>query len=120
MGLDPGSPGSGPGPKTGSKPLSHSGVPPIPFLYHFYKGKNNKLLISFYFLPKRYTPPFKIQITHCLPQEASQIALIWPEGLLSAPMALTLQLDSKCLRSRVHVRFSPRLSRPQLVRVECS
>ena len=27
MGLDPGSPGSGPGPKAGAKPLRHPGIP---------------------------------------------------------------------------------------------
>ena len=31
MGLDPGSPGSHPGPKTGAKPLSHPGCPVHPF-----------------------------------------------------------------------------------------
>ena len=33
MGLDPRSPGLGPGPKAGAKPLSHPGIPPtLPFL----------------------------------------------------------------------------------------
>ena len=32
VGLDPGSPGSHPGPKTGTKPLSHPGIPPAPSL----------------------------------------------------------------------------------------
>ena len=27
MGFDPGSPGSGPGPKAGAKPLGHPGIP---------------------------------------------------------------------------------------------
>ena len=31
MGLDPWSPGSGPGPKAGTKPLSHPGIPKILF-----------------------------------------------------------------------------------------
>ena len=31
VGLDPGSPGSGPGPKAGAKPLGHPGIP-IPLL----------------------------------------------------------------------------------------
>lgn len=47
---------------------------PVSFSYHFYKWK----IISFYFLPKRAYLPFKVQIKHCLPQEASQIALTWP------------------------------------------
>ena len=28
VGFDPGSPGSGPGPKAGAKPLRHPGIPP--------------------------------------------------------------------------------------------
>ena len=32
MGLNPGSPGSRPGPKAGAKPLSHPGIPYIPLL----------------------------------------------------------------------------------------
>ena len=32
VGLDPGSPGSGPGPMAGAKPLSHPGIPVILFL----------------------------------------------------------------------------------------
>ena len=32
VGLDPGSPGSRPGPKAGAKPLSHPGIPRIYFL----------------------------------------------------------------------------------------
>ena len=31
MGLDPGSAGSGPGPKAGAKPLSHPGIPNLFF-----------------------------------------------------------------------------------------
>ena len=31
-GLDPGTPGSCPGPKAGAKPLSHPGIPLVPFL----------------------------------------------------------------------------------------
>ena len=30
MGLDPGTPGSRPGPKAGTKPLSHPGIPMVP------------------------------------------------------------------------------------------
>ena len=33
VGLDPRTPGSCPGPKAGTKPLSHPGNPPIVFLY---------------------------------------------------------------------------------------
>ena len=33
VGLDPGSPGSGPGPKAGAKPLSHPGIPPKSLIY---------------------------------------------------------------------------------------
>ena len=32
VGLDPGSPGSGPGLKAGAKPLSHPGIPKVHFL----------------------------------------------------------------------------------------
>ena len=32
VGLDPGTPGSCPGPKAGAKPLSHPGIPPLFFL----------------------------------------------------------------------------------------
>ena len=31
VGLDPGSPGSRPGPKAGAKPLRHPGIPPLLF-----------------------------------------------------------------------------------------
>ena len=34
-GLDPGTPGSHPGPKAGAKPLSHPGTPPIDFFFFF-------------------------------------------------------------------------------------
>ena len=33
MGLDPGSPGSRPGPKAGAKPLSHPGIPKLTKFY---------------------------------------------------------------------------------------
>ena len=33
MGLEPGSPGSRPGPKAGAKPLSHLGCPALLFIY---------------------------------------------------------------------------------------
>ena len=32
MGLDPGTPGSGPGQKAGAQPLSHPGIPPAHFI----------------------------------------------------------------------------------------
>ena len=35
MGLDPGPPGSRPGPKAGAKPLSYPGIPSIIFQYEF-------------------------------------------------------------------------------------
>ena len=35
VGLDPGTPGSHPGPKGGAQPLSHPGVPAVFFLIHF-------------------------------------------------------------------------------------
>ena len=34
VGLDPGSPGSRPGPKAGAKPLRHPGIPPFHFFFH--------------------------------------------------------------------------------------
>ena len=36
VGLDPGSPGSRPGPKAGAKPLRHAGIPQDSFLKRFY------------------------------------------------------------------------------------
>ena len=49
-GLDPGTPGSHPGPKAGTKPLSHPGIP-FPTVFKlgaiaetFYKYANRKLL----------------------------------------------------------------------------
>ena len=36
MGLDPRTPGSHPGPKAGTKPLSYLGIPGPLFLYHFF------------------------------------------------------------------------------------
>ena len=35
VGLDPGTPGSRPGPKAGAKPLSHPGIPKILFYFIF-------------------------------------------------------------------------------------
>ena len=37
VGLDPGAPGSHPGPKAGAKPLSHPGIPIILFPSYFGK-----------------------------------------------------------------------------------
>ena len=44
MGLDPGSPGSRPGPKASSKPLSHLGCPSLRF-YFFFKNFFNVFMI---------------------------------------------------------------------------
>ena len=38
VGLDPGSPGSCPGPKAGTKPLSHPGIPSYEFLNTAYSN----------------------------------------------------------------------------------
>ena len=35
VGLDPGSPGSRPGPRAGAKPLRHAGIPPFFHLFLF-------------------------------------------------------------------------------------
>ena len=35
VGLDPGTPGSCPGPEAGAKPLSYPGIPDLPILCHF-------------------------------------------------------------------------------------
>ena len=64
VGLDPGSPGSHPGPKAGAKPLRHPGIPRIKFLKKIpllpliwlktghYKGKS--LFLS---KPHQWQPP---------------------------------------------------------------
>ena len=43
VGLDPGTPESRPGPKTGAKPLSHPGIPFL-FQYRVYKLEHKILL----------------------------------------------------------------------------
>ena len=60
MGLDPGVPGSRPGPKTGAKPLSHSGIPDSTILYLVQTQNSFHFKNSFSILPR-----FQSRFTHC-------------------------------------------------------
>ena len=44
VGLDPGSPGSRPGPKAGAKPLRHPGIPSVPILKETEVQKDSQVL----------------------------------------------------------------------------
>ena len=46
VGFDPGSPGSRPGPKAGTKPLRHPGIPTIKIINHQWSNNHHLLLHS--------------------------------------------------------------------------
>ena len=51
VGFDPGSPGSGPGPKAGAKPLRHPGIPDTATIKCdtvIYKSENNAIILFFW------------------------------------------------------------------------
>ena len=53
VGLDPGSPGSRPGPKAGAKPLRHPGIPHLSFCsqsYEDFPSVNTFCYTIFYFI----------------------------------------------------------------------
>ena len=50
VGLNPGTPGSHPGPKAGAKPLSHPGIPPLKYFYYWMRYLLINWLITDYLL----------------------------------------------------------------------